>query len=474
MRKMCVCALAALLTFGSVSSAVITSASAAGPKNKAAVCVEDKKSGKEAEKQEKAEKKAAKEAEKEQKKAEKNAAKEEKKAAKQAEKDAKHGNTPDVPQENPECPEWYETAKRICQERRNADMPGMLYYCEGIVDPLSFYADYDPLIFGGECFSISVGAYTAKYLSITMDPRSELCSINIDFTYSDYTRYAVDDTVALSDMEYYIRNLDTVFWNGQLDTSALGLHDLRGDAELLIARLLYMSDEALEGTGFRLSDSGIVFSEDYSNVDVFRCFSDEKPLVNDHFFENGVCADCGLSWTEYVHDAMAQLNGNNDDYQFIYGADGPYMLSLGDYVSFTSDPFCLALYYRHFREDEAGSNLNILFYEDYVEFIYEKEDDFYYIGEGIVTSATRSILSISCDKENYADVFASKDALMAASGYVLFLDDTYSEDDTDAPAGHSKADMVDSLLAEYDSYMKSIDYALSTINTNLGESGLVY
>ena len=490
MRKICVYALTGLLTVGSITSGGIHNASARGKDAEAAVCVENKEDKKEAKKRQKKDEKAAKQAEKEQqkaekkaekaeekaeKKAEKNATKEEKKADKQAEKDEKHGNESEVLQENPQ---WYETAKAIYEERYNPNLMSAEYYCEGIADPMSFYAAYDEL-FGSDCFGVSIGTYRTKLISISMDPKEQVCGVIIDFSYSDGTRYAVNGIVSLNDLENAIRNLDTVDWDDSLDKSALGLHNLQGDAELLIARLLYMFDGAMEGTGFSLNDAGIVFSEDYSNVDVFRCFSDDKPIVNEHCFENGVCADCGLTWMEYVYAAASQINGNDDYSQFLYGTYGPYYVHGGDYVAITSDPFSLQLYYHGSSEAGSSYSCEVMFYEDCVNLTYAMLDEFTYIGDGVFAPASYICFGFVCDKKDFANIARSKEALMDAASYVLILDDVYySEEDAafleECENVQTKSDLIDSFMAEYDSYMNSMDYALSIVNTNLSESGLDY
>ena len=423
----------------------------------------NKKAEKEAEKlvkeAEKEAKKADKEAEKEAKKAEKESEKAAKKAEKEAEKEAKKQNSEQEQDVKDEL-EWYENIKDICAERANPELLSAVQTCDAWSDQFIYFAGYDAM-FDTENFGVTIGDYAEKRISIGIDPYTGEGSLIIDFSYPDRTRFAVDmNGIPAGEMEDYILNMENITWPGVLDLSALGVHDITGDARLLIARLLYMSDMEFDGTNFKLTDSGLVFDEDYSDVDLYGNYS-------------GELAKSENPWILELPNTIASLDCSwEQDGEYCYGFFEGSMMGSCDAVYYSASDNHVGIGYdqsignedRYFFLDYYGDFCVIMYsiYRDYVN--EEGEIETHYYGLDITLNSPAQ----------YAEVFSSLENLMDASSFLFCEGGEYYYEWEGVESNRTKADVCENFLSDINLYMNSINEGLAYCNTNLSESGLTY
>lgn len=422
---------------------------------------ETKKAEKDAKK---AEKKANKDAEKAEKKANKDAEKAEKKAEKEAEKAEKKAEKQDdgQSQDGKEAIEWYEKIKSICAERLDPEYTfSAVLRCDEWNDMLFYGAGYDTF-FNHDCFDITIGDYSDKRISITIDPYTGENGLIIDFMYADGTRFAVDnEDFPLGEMEEYILNCENITWPSSLDVSALGKHDVAGDARLLTARLLYMSELAFDGTDFKLSDSGLVFDEDYSDVDLYGNYS-------------GQLSDYANPWCENLKNAIANLDCSwEQDGEYCYTYFNENTMGDFDAVYYSASDYNAGIQYEHLSDKEekffhievVGDVCNV-WYSIYGYYMDGEDgtEEFGYYGLDVRLENTAQ----------FGETFSSIENLMNASTFTLSENDTPYEESDSYEGRFSKADVCEMLLSEMDFYMDTFNEGLSVCNTSLGEKGLIY
>ena len=220
-------------------------------------------------------------------------------------------------------------------------------------------------------------------------------------------------------------------------------------------------------------------------------------IKNEHKFENGVCKDCGMIWTEHFFECLKELDTYHQEggWYTIYGAESAARLDVSDYVQFyTYEKDAATIYYQHLDDDwnkeactisvqDAGDGMPVTIIN------FELDQGSYSLGDGVSTYRYQYTLWISADPGEFDKVFESKEAFAERCKvylYVIGADnvgrDVWSSkseqeirqmfDEADDCKYYSKEELVDMFWRDYSNMFASIDYGLTQMNTSLAEVGL--
>ena len=229
-----------------------------------------------------------------------------------------------------------------------------------------------------------------------------------------------------------------------------------------------------------------------------------------HIFENGVCADCGIYWQEYVYEALGEMTGNTDDGYHTYELkDCDLFLSSGDVIKYSlGSKEDIFIYYTHTKDEKSWITLSItdnreLLYKDKTYFVlricydysrFSDEDDvvpkyrFCYNMEIFIDRGECD--KIFSSKEQFAKVcrMETDKVLFIEPSLIIYDEDSYptgikawdvmSEEeikelfDEYGVTYLSKDEFIDLMWEDHDNYFGSIDYGLKQINTSLADDGI--
>ena len=229
-----------------------------------------------------------------------------------------------------------------------------------------------------------------------------------------------------------------------------------------------------------------------------------------HIFENGVCADCGIYWQEYVYDAFGEMTGDTDEgYHSFELEDCDLFLSSGDVVKYNlANKDSLFINYIHTQDEESMITLSIndnreQLYENKTYFVLRICYDFSrFSDEEDVVPKYRFCyrMEIFIDRGECDKIFSSKEQFekvcRSETDKVLYIEPSliiYSEDNY--PTGIrawdemteeeikdlfdeygvtylSKDEFIDLMWEDHDNYFGSIDYGLAQIDTSLADDGI--
>jgi len=220
-------------------------------------------------------------------------------------------------------------------------------------------------------------------------------------------------------------------------------------------------------------------------------------IDNEHKFENGVCKDCGMLWTEYFFECLQKLDMYHVEggWYSIYGAESAARIHESDYVQFiTSDKNVGEIYYQHLDDDfnkescsisiqDIGDGKSIAVIE------FDLSQGMINLGDGIHTYKYQYSLIINADPGDYDKVFKSKESFAEyCTPYLFVLGEdnvgtdvwsTKSEaeikqmfDGSDGSRYYSKEELVDIFWKDYSRMFASVDYGLTQMNTSLADTGI--
>ncbi len=220
-------------------------------------------------------------------------------------------------------------------------------------------------------------------------------------------------------------------------------------------------------------------------------------INNEHKFENGVCKDCGMLWSEYYFECLQKLDKYHEEggWYSVYGAESAARIDESDYVQFiATEKNAATIYYQHLDDNfnkesctvsiqDIGDGKSIAFIE------FDLSQGQVSIGEGVFTYKYQYSLIINVDPGDYDKVFKSKESFAEYCKPYLFVlgednvgTDVWSTmsdaeikqmfDDADGSRYFSKDELIDLFWNDYARMFASIDYGLTQMNTSLAETGI--
>lgn len=335
---------------------------------------------------------------------------------------------------------------------------------------------------------------------------TETVSVRVELQYDDDTRYITDgfvDTVGLKEIEKYIDDLidghDGYF--AVVEDTALAGHseEIKKDITILYSRLIKMSDSAFSEINLTMEDGGIDFGKKYRAIDPTELLSSEVVLENEHKFENGVCSDCGMKWTEYYYDAVGKLSQSDEaseGWRSFYGQTSPYMLSINDYVQYsaTDKNYAELLYYINDEEDKVGRTFTITLDSSgkntKVTCSFKMEQGKVSLGEGEVAYQFMYEVMVNAAPGEWDWVFSSKENFAKSCLVNLFIMNPETRNFTNAWAEmsegdikkkfesledckyYSKEELIDMFWDLHKAALQSLDAGMADTGTNLADAGV--
>lgn len=333
------------------------------------------------------------------------------------------------------------------------------------------------------------------YVRIDTDENEADLELCID--YDDETSFDIScDELECDKITSILEDISKIDPEFVYEDSALEEHDAQTDALIMYERLIELSDKFMKKAGVgSLEDCGLGLKST-GKVKASTCLSKEVPyLVNEHKFENGICTDCEMTWSEYMTDAGAILTGD-PDWSDHTGIRNEFLPS-GDRVTLVEWPYISTKYSRICEkpgnEGCIYQRFSIYFKEPdmlMVELIYEdtfdtgEEDE---NGYPVMASAECGI-SFEASPGEMVGILSSGDKLLEASEYEMRSfcsgeDGFYFDDESATEAEKSMKEqnyqmisheeLCEVLSGEYKTFLLAIDKSLSEAGTSLKDTGIV-
>jgi len=273
-------------------------------------------------------------------------------------------------------------------------------------------------------------------ITLVVDPSSETVRIDFDVQYGGSRFYVAGWDIGLNQLELYVDSLfEDVAEYEVYDDSAVekNLVNLKEDVKILYSRLIAFANQAVAPLNLKFEDSGVDFGEKYKSFDPTQPTSTEIVIKNEHVFENGICKDCGMTWTKYMNRTLAAFervtvkeDAEETDWFSTYGQDSSEGLPGWGYEQYSSsDVFATDLTYVH-PDNEQSVDCTIYVYlnEDNGNLIsvsYDLEQNYRSIGGGVVQEKYCYWLYVAAGPGEFSEIFASKKALRNACELSLIV-----------------------------------------------------
>ena len=232
----------------------------------------------------------------------------------------------------------------------------------------------------------------------------------------------VDDVVSGNTSSYQLFDANGV--TADLETP-------KKDIPIIYSRLIKLSENAFPELGYGLEDLGIDLGSKYRSVDPTQTISTEVEIKNEHHFENGVCTDCGMVWTEYFYDCLAKMDNNSSDsgWHLVYGQESSSMIS-GDRIqmySYGKDG--ITIYYDRTTYDDWNQNTCKVSVTDIggkvmTSIRFGIDQGMYSVETGVVGYKYSYSLEIDANPGEFDKIFESKESFAANCKLYLFIKDS--------------------------------------------------
>ena len=338
-------------------------------------------------------------------------------------------------------------------------------------------------------------------LTLTYLPNKGVLYFDIDMSYDD-TRYYLNsgENLAFDGIEAYIA--DAVELKADkycvYDDSAVAGHSeqIKNDLPIYYSRMIALAAKAFPELGYGLEDLGFKFGDKYRSVDPAQASSTEPEIKNEHKFENGVCTDCGMRWTEYFYDTLEKMDKDTKpgEWHSIYGQDSASMIEPSDYVQLSaSDKEGSEIYYQHIDDNwntescriyivDRGGKLEIGIRFNYNEGMHS-------VGNGTVSDKFNYYFRIVAEPGEFDKIFESKESFVKNCEMYLFVEDedrvghdvwgSKSDeeikkifDEVEGCVYYTKDEMIDFFWKDYQRIFECMDKAMVWMDTSLADAGL--
>lgn len=337
-------------------------------------------------------------------------------------------------------------------------------------------------------------------ISLDIDTVTNIVSVTFDLGYGE-TRYYGNAKVELTAVESLI---DTLIDNPRavplFDDSAISDYEenLKKDLPVLYSRLIAFAEKAFPELGIGLEDLGIDLGDKYRSLDLTQLISSETEVKNEHKFVNGICSDCGMCWTEYYYDAIGKLDNDEDNTgrRLVYGQRTSTMMSTSDFVQCSADDKESAdvLYYGYGTKKETEESISCAIrcrktktgVDTRIRMDYNQ--NFYSLGQGIVSGRYDYSLEIKADAGDYAKVFESKESFKKYAKVYLYIfdddgvgdnawdskkdDDLKKEFEAEGYTYLTKDEALDFFWNQSQGMLASMDAGMIWLDTSLADMGV--
>ena len=239
-------------------------------------------------------------------------------------------------------------------------------YCDGIRgEGLAFWGE------GSILFAYDSMDYDSIQIQIPKDTAALSITFNLDYGDTRYYGRAETDLGGLEDLiDQIVKDPASVTLDG--DSTSFEMYDdsavaqfkeeIQKDLPILYSRIITLGDSAFAEAGYGIEDIGVDFGDEYRSVDPEQATSKETVVDNEHVFVDGICSDCGMTWTEYYYDVVGKFM--HDDFgngqHTCSGQSSATMLSQSDYVQYSANhEDAGSMYYQHVEIDNDRGIMNV-------------------------------------------------------------------------------------------------------------------
>ena len=390
--------------------------------------------------------------------------------------------------------EWWQKIYEQYNSQASGEGENVMVYVENIRGNGSYFAYKDGT------FHFSYNALNGNYVTLYLNAKKDTAHFDLYVKEGENSFYTNGNDIAFREISSYIDNLIkgeenyTVFNNSAMENDP----DLvKSDLKILYARFLLLWDQAFSDLNPTLKSYGIEFGDAYRDIDATQPTSKEIVIVNEHQFENGVCKDCGMRWTEYLNRTLARMNGEELDEDAVlskwYSNYGQKSADCGYYVQYSSnDGMSAELFLMDSTEPMLNCRITVSQdgEEPYIHVKFNFEEYTYSVGNGMVSSKYRFSLQTGAKPGEFDRIFSSKEAFQEA----CFADFLYPDKDnvlirgweemsdeklekmlkSDKCVYYTKDEFVDFIWAEHERLLRAIDKGMVWYDTTLADLGMNY
>lgn len=391
--------------------------------------------------------------------------------------------------------EWLQKIKDLYNSRVTDSNSPAKVYVEGVRGYAAYFADIN-----GEV-RFSYHAMNSNEITLCLNPKKNTGHFDLYVAEGEDSFYTRGDDTKFSDLSSYIdeliggkKNYDPYKETAMINSPEL----LKSDLKILYARFLALWNREFSEFDVSFKKVGIDLGSNEGSVDLTQPTSTEIVVTNEHHFENGICTDCGESWTKYMNRTLATFCGKEvketdgkTDWFSCYGQESPYC---GYYVQYTSDSTTeTELFLMDDNDPVLSCRIRVWQNEDNslgMNIIFGLEEGPYSAGQGIVADKYRFSTQTSAGAGEFAEIFSSKEAYKERSVTWLlspdenrvlqFLWDEYSDEENekafkkDQCQYYSEEEFIDYIWEQHERMLRAIDEGMIWYDTSLKDLGVNY
>lgn len=392
--------------------------------------------------------------------------------------------------------DWWQKIKALYNSKVTDSSSPAKVYVEGIRGYAGYFADLN-----GEV-SFTYHSNDHSEITLCLDRTKKTGHFDL-YVYEDKDNsfYTRGDDTKFSELSSYIddlisgkKNYDPYKETAMINDPELVISDLK----ILYARFLALWNREFSEFDVAFKNVGIDLGSNYENIDVTQPTSKEIVITNEHHFENGICTDCGETWTKYMNQTLAMFCGKEvkeidgkTDWFSCYGQESPYC---GYYVQYSSDSTTeTELFLMDDNDPVLSCRIRVWQNEDNslgINIIFGLDEGPYSAGQGIVADKYRFSTQTSAGAGEFAEIFSSKEAYKERSvtwllspdenRVIQFLWDEYSDEENekafkkDQCQYYSEEEFIDYIWEQHERMLRAIDEGMIWYDTSLKDLGVNY
>ncbi len=391
--------------------------------------------------------------------------------------------------------EWW---KKI-NEMHKSKVSDAYEYAKVYADGIRGGASYNASSNGDVQFSYIVT--DENKITLTVNSVNETGHFDIYVTEENDSFYTDGNEIPFSELSSYINDVI----NGKENYSVSHREAMenypervKSDLKILYARFLVLWNREFSEVLPLLKSDGIDLGNSYPGVDPTEALSGEIVIENEHNFVNGVCQDCGTTWTRYMNKTLAAFNGaevsDTAKKTKWFSHYGQKSSDCGIYVQYSSDNTSKVELYLLDENNNPNQDCEITVRQEEecptvsINFCYEECP--YNTDNGMVAYKYRYSIQTSTDVEKLSELLSSKEAFKEFSIEMLLttdenrvLTDLWDEKSdeenlkllkSDNAKYFTKEEFLDFFWNERTRMLTALDKGMVWYDTSLKDLGLNY
>jgi len=390
--------------------------------------------------------------------------------------------------------EWWKKINELYEAKELEEHENAKVYLDGIRGGASYHPNHN-----GEV-RFDYTSMNGNEITLYLDPKKDVARFEFLVKEGEDRFYAFGDDVSFEEMPTYVDGIIAGKQNyDAYNNSAMENHPelVKSDLKILYARFVLLWNEAFSDIIPVLKNNGIDLGERYGDVDATQPTSTEVVIKNEHVFENGICKDCGMTWTKYMNGTLAKFNGAEVKENAVetdwFSSYGQKSEECGYYVQYSTDDVReVELLLMDDSDPVRRCSIEVRQKDDStsITVYFSLEEGLESIDTGLLGAKYHFTVQVTADPERLSEIFSSKEAFREACFLDLLTTDKNNylirgwEEMTDEELKkmlkadkceyYTKDEFVDLFWEQHERMFLAIDKGMVWYDTTLKDVGIQY